>query len=179
LHRHLACLGLVIAISCATDGGTGDATVQSLPCGEDHTLSGAGVGDFRVGATVEDVRARCDVVLDTLLQAGAEGMPEQRLAVTIGADTVQATIVSGRVWRIEVRSPRFRTRDSLGVGSTVADLKKQPLEYLGFGEGGPFVALPAHCGMSFSLAGVPGTPRTIDRVPPEARVDLVLLLGCD
>jgi len=146
--------------------------------GREPLLTGNGIGDLRIGATAEQVHKQCDVIRDTTLQFGAEGMPERRIAVRLVRDTVEGTVVNGKVWRLELLSPRFRTEDSLGVGSTVAKIRQQPVQYLGYGEGGPFISLPKHCGLSFELAGVKGFARSWNQVPNTATVRKVLVLGC-
>jgi len=146
--------------------------------GREPLLTGNGIGDLRIGATAEHVHKQCDVISDTTLQFGAEGMPERRIAVRLGPDTVEGTVVSDKVWRLEVLSPRFRTEDSLGVGSTAGQIRQQAVQYLGYGEGGPFVSLPKHCGLSFELAGVKGFARSWNQVPNTATVRKVLVLGC-
>jgi hypothetical protein len=169
---------LLLVAACSGDGKPREAVPPARACGSDSVLTGTGVGELRVGSTVEQLREQCDVVLDTTLQFGNEGQPERRLGVKIGVDTVHATIEAGRVWRIEVRSPRFRTSDSIGVGSTVRELSKQAVKFLGYGEGGPFVSLPTHCGLSFELDGVPGVARTLGELPPSAAVERILVVGC-
>ena len=82
------------------------------------------------------------------------------------------------MWRIEIATPRIRTRDSLGVGSALAMLRRQPVEFIGYGEGGPFVRLTSHCGLSLELAGGPGFARRIEDVPPTATVERILIIGC-
>lgn len=172
-------LGLAwLAVACSGPRDSTPAKTVERRCGNDRTLTGQGIGDLRVGATVNEVRALCDVLRDTILASAVEGGPEHRLLVRLDEDTVAATVDGGRVWRIEVRSPRFRTADSLGVGSSVAELTRQPVEYIGYGEGGPFVSVSRHCGLSLRLTGVRGFARTLSEVPPEARVDLILVLGC-
>jgi hypothetical protein len=146
--------------------------------GREIGLTGNGIGALRIGATAEQVHKQCDVIRDTTLQFGAEGMPERRIAVRLGRDTVEGTVVNDKVWRVEVLSPRFRTEDSLGVGSTAGKIRQQPVQYLGYGEGGPFISLPKHCGLSFELAGVKGFARSWNQVPNTATVRKVLVLGC-
>jgi hypothetical protein len=157
-----------------------DDTPPASNCGlgREPLLTGNGIGDLRIGATTEQVHKQCDVIRDTTLQFGAEGMPERRIAVRLGRDTVEGTVVNDKVWRLEVLSPRFRTEDSLGVGSTARKIRQQAVQYLGYGEGGPFVSLPKHCGLSFELAGVKGFARSWNQVPNAATVQKVLVLGC-
>jgi hypothetical protein len=164
--------------ACSADSNPSPSVAASRTCGGTWELTGTGVGDFRVGLSVDDVRAKCEVLFDTTLQFGNEGQPERRLGVRVGTDTLQATIENGRVWRIEVRSPTFKTSDSVGVGSTVRELAKQPVDFFGYGEGGPFVGLSNHCGLSLQLAGVPPVARSLKQVPRGAKVDLILIIGC-
>jgi hypothetical protein len=162
-----------VSVPAMTDTAQKTCGVQNTP-----VLSDDGIGHFRVRAAAADVRTACNVIRDTLLELGAEGLPERRMSVLLGADTVVATINDGFVWRIEVRSARLRTADGLGVGSPVAKLRDQPHEYLGYGEGGPFVKVKSHCGLSFELGGFGNFAKTIDQVPATATVDEVLVLGC-
>lgn len=166
----------LLAACAATDEQS--AEVEGQPCGSPLVLTGEGIGEFRVGAPVDSIRAKCDVISETSLTQGAEGMPERRIAVRIGRDTVEATVDSNRVWRIELRSPRFRTADSLGIGSTVGEMRKQPVKYLGYGEGGPFVTFPRHCGLSFGVDDRGVFARELAKLPDNATVDLVLIMGC-
>lgn len=166
----------LLAACAATDERS--AQTDGPTCGSPLVVTGEGIGDFKVGASVDSIRAKCDVISETSLTQGAEGMPERRIAVRIGQDTIEATIDSTRVWRIELRSSRFRTVDSLGIGSTVGEMRKQPVKYIGYGEGGPFVTFPRHCGLSFGIDDRGFFARELAKLPDNATVDLVLILGC-
>ena len=97
--------------------------------------------------------------------------------VVTGSVNTTAAIVDGRVWRIYVASPSFRTTDSLGVGSLVRDLRGTEAR-LARGEG-TFVLRRDHCGLSFQLGrGVPPVAQTLDAVPDSVRVERVLVIGC-
>jgi hypothetical protein len=152
-------------------------------CGED-VATDEGIGELRIGTTVEAVRQKCTVVRDTTVIA-AEGMPARKLAVVFARDTVEAEIVDGRIWRIAVLSPRFRTPDSLGVGTSGARLLQLRNPRGMTGEGKFFVASPEHCGMSFRLANAgPGARRgdldsaRLARLPKSTVVSEVLIFGC-
>jgi hypothetical protein len=152
-------------------------------CGE-AVITDEGIGELRIGTTVESIRQKCTVVSDKTAP-GAEGMPARKLRVALSRDTVEAEIVDGRVWRIAVRSPRLRTADSLGVGTTLASLLQLRNPRGMTGEGRFYVASPDHCGMSFRLANAgPGAQRGdldnagLARLPRSAVVSEVLVFGC-
>jgi hypothetical protein len=111
------------------------------------------------------------------LALGNEGLPERRIAVVVGVDTIEATIDNNRVWRIEVETPRLRTADSLGVGTTASALNQRGAT-LAVGEG-VFAILPTHCGLSFQLNNVNvAQGRSWRTIPDSARVSRVLVFGC-
>jgi hypothetical protein len=156
---------------------------RSSACGSE-VVTDEGIGEVRIGAAVESVRQKCNVVRDTTA-LGAEGMPARKLTVVLSRDTVEAEIVDGRVWRIAVRSPRLRTADSLGVGTTLARLLELRNPRGMTGEGRFYVASPDHCGMSFRLTNAgPGAARGdlnssgLARLPRSALVSEVLVFGC-
>jgi len=157
--------------------------VATSTCGNE-TLTGEGIGHLRIASTVEAVSLNCSIVRDTTA-IGAEGMPARKLLVALSRDTVEAEVVSGRVWRIAVASPQLRTADSLGVGTTKARLIQLAKPRLMTGEGKLFVASPEHCGMSFKLTNVgrDALRGNLDRVglarlPDTAVVSEVLIFGC-
>jgi hypothetical protein len=105
-------------------------------------------------------------------------MQERRLVVDLDRDSVVAVIDSSRVWRIHVRTPAFRTADSLGVGTPVSALRRPGARLL-TGEGAYYVTLPTQCGLSFHLQGVEfGRVTSLSQVPASATVDEVLVIGC-
>jgi hypothetical protein len=120
------------------------------------------------------------------MQLDDEGTPMRVATVVVGRDTVDAVIDQGRVWRIEIGTRGPRAADSLGVGSPVGDLLRQP-GVQGFeGEGLLFVTTAAHCGLSFRLAyEIPTgghretwTAADLRRLPTRTLVDRVLIVGC-
>src|SRR5687768_16295916 len=82
---------------------------EQQPCGE-AVITDEGIGELRIGVTVESVRQKCTVVSDKTAP-GAGGMPASQLTVALARDTVEAEIVNGRVWRLAVHSPRLLTAD--------------------------------------------------------------------
>jgi hypothetical protein len=135
--------------------------------------------------SVDSVRAVCRVLSDTTRLA-SEGQSARFIAVGFGTETLEAEIVNGRVWRIDVRSPRFRTSDGLGVGRPLSRLLSLNSPRGLTGEGQLFVASPDHCGLSFRLSDNGAAARSQDwdraalsRLPSGTTVDRVLAVGCD
>jgi len=169
---------------------TGDSVVVPPPaasntgCGG-NTLSGRGVGALRIGMDVEAVRRVCRVLSDTTRLA-SEGQRARFVGVGFGTETLEAEIVNGRVWRIDVRSPRFRTSDGLGVGTPLSRLLSLKSPRGLTGEGQLFVVSPDHCGLSFRLSDNGSSARSqnwdraaLSRLPSGTVVDRVLAVGCD
>jgi hypothetical protein len=135
--------------------------------------------------TPDAVRAKCVVVRDTTRLA-SEGQLARMIAIAFPVDTVEAEIVNGRVWRIEVRSPGFQTADSLGVGTPLPSLLELKNPRGITGEGQLFVVSPEHCGLSFRLSDNGSSARTqnwdraaLARLTSKTVVDKILIVGCD
>lgn len=161
----------------------GDTTRPAVGGGCTATnLTGEGVGPVRIGATVDAVRARCTIVAEGT-RPGPEGSTSRFVTVAMNADSVDAEIVDGRVWRVPVTSSRLRTEDGLGVGTPLARLLELRDVRPAMGEG-LYVLSPAHCGVSFQLASPDGSlpPATtvaeLRRLPSSTVVSRVLLTGC-
>jgi hypothetical protein len=124
------------------------------------------------------------VVRDTTALRG-EGESARVIEVVVGGDTVEAEVVEGRIWRIGIVSPVFRTSDSLGVGTRLPVLlAQQGLRPLS-GEGRVFVTMESHCGLSFQLsiadtgrAAGRWTVEELRRLPDVIDVTRVLIIGC-
>jgi hypothetical protein len=156
---------------------------QPSPCGG-TTITDSSVGFLRLGQSVADVSARCTIARDTT-RPGAEGQSSRVLEVDFGDATIEAEVVDDRVWRIGIESPRFRTSDSLGVGTEVPQLLAQRGARPVSGEGRVFITTAAHCGLSFQLSvadtGTAAGRWTIDalrRPGGDTRVTRVLVIGC-
>lgn len=164
----------------AAGAATGNSRVVAPPngCGAE-TVTGQGVAKVRIGATVNALRAECEVVRDTTM-LDIEGMPARRVSVALSRDTVVAEIVDGKVWRINVNSPGLRTADSIGVGTSIARLRQLKNPRVLTGEGSFFVVSPDLCGLSLQLrdAGPLRATLALKDVPSTARVSHVLVIGC-
>lgn len=144
-------------------------------------LADSAAGPVRLGMRVEEIVARCPGARES---AGSEeGTPTRTLVVPVGAaDTVDASIVDGRAWRLAVTSRGLRTPDSLGVGTPLARLLALANPRGLTGEGRTFVVADEPCGLSFEL------DRFVKRAEPDtgvlrreakgAVVRRVLVTGC-
>jgi hypothetical protein len=167
---------VVIAVSCQRPERE-LAAEKSCGLTSSTQLTGDSLGGLRIGATDEEIAKSCRVVRDE--NVPAEGMAERVLSIQLANDTVQATMVAGKVWRLRVAAPRFRTSDSTGVGSTVRDLRRRDGFATGRGESGFYAIYRSACGLSFHLDFVDPTPGPSSSAPDSAVVDYVLLVGCN
>ena len=174
----------------ASPGAAGDTSLSrsvgtpARVCGG-TTITGAGLGDLRIGMSVASVHSVCRVVGDATRLA-SEGQTARFLAVEFPRDTVDAEVVDGEVWRIEVVSPSFRTADSLGVGTPLSRLLELRDARGITGEGQLFVISPVHCGLSFRLSDNGSSARSqkwdragLSRLPSGTVVNKVLIVGCE
>ena len=159
----------------------GVAAASLGPCGA-PMIDGQGVGAIRIGMDADSVKARCHVARDTV-ETRTEGQQERILVVAIGGDTATVEVSSGRVWRIDIRTPSLRTADSLGVGTPLPRLLALEGGVQGLvGEGSLFLLSQARCGLSFELSAHPA-PGDWQRpqlrtLPPATQVTRVLVIGC-
>jgi hypothetical protein len=167
----------------ATAAGTSATASAARDCGT-PLIEGSGVGQLRIGASVDSVGARCIVLRDTTVTDN-EGMPQRALDVAAWGDTVRVEIADGRVWRVTIDRPGLRTADSLGVGTPLSRLLTLDGAHGLIGEGRLFVAAPSHCGVSFELNRAPGevprdgwTAEHLRALPPSTAVVRVLVFGC-
>ncbi len=182
--RSFGTLGIVALLSCAGgDRGAMTDTAVLLPCGlaTSGNLTTSGVGDLRIGLPAGDVGSRCTVASDTM-ESGPEGQERRVMRVRAGVATVLAEVVHDSVWRLTVSDSTIRTREGLGVGSSLGDLLEAGASWVGQGEGRTFVGVAQHCGLSFRLRpgeelSRAGNVNALREAPPETLVDQVLVLG--
>lgn len=143
-----------------------------------------GLAELKLGQSVEDVRKICEVFSESD-QPGQEGTTDHILAVRVGDEIVPATIVNGRVWRIEVTTPRFRTADSLGIDTPLQKIAQMRGAQFAPGEDAVYGFATEHCGLSFRFSlplrpprGGQWTAQTINAAHGDAVVDRVLIRGC-
>ena len=193
ISQRVTTAGLIAILGCSdtadtTPGKPEDTARSPRPSIAETSLCGIGagtivgpegIGRLRIGATIDDVRAGCRIVRDTMRVAG-EGMRERRITVDLGRDTVETVVVEDRIRRIHVDGPAFRTADDMGVGTTVDALRRSGSARVLAGEGSMFLTLADECGLSFRLGGVPfGPERPAADLPGDGHVVEVLVFGCE
>lgn len=188
----LAIVAAVVAACGAGDRNPDQLDSASLPpIAVDSTppvptvpaMSGDGVGCFQVGMTVARALAECPAFADTIVQ-GPEGMMVRELRTGVHDGGLVARADRDTVRRVLVTDSRWRTADSLGVGTELDRLLAQPGATAIEGEGRLFVTLPGHCGLSFRLDARRGAAvESIDELvrtvlQRNTVVDQVLVFGC-
>ena len=197
----VALAAIVIAAGCRRTENAdrrGDTTVappvsvdtisrsEALDCGITGTavISDEAVGELKVGRSVEDIRALCDILTDAQ-ELGSEGMQERVVVVRIAGEPVRAVIRNNKVWRVEITSPRIKTVDSLGVDTPLHAIATKPGAEFHPGEDGVYGFVAVHCALSFRFSiplrpprGSGWTPEAIDKAHGDAAVDKVLLTQC-
>jgi hypothetical protein len=169
--------------SAASASSTPQPPREADSCGS-KLIGDHGIGKLQIGMSIDSLRKQCRVVTDTI-QPGPEGTTERRVTVSFPPDLVDAEIVDGRVWRIDVESPAFRTADSLGVGSSVADVLRRDEPDGAAGEGAFYLISRKHCAVSYQLSGgIPAGPTrrwdstALSSLPASMEVNGVLVGNC-
>jgi hypothetical protein len=133
------------------------------------------LGAARLGMPVAELRRAAPGARDTSWTR--EGTAERGVVVPMGGGGRAVALLSGdSVARIEVRDPAARTREGLGVGSTVGELRSAfGTACADVAEGEVVVWFPGAPGIGFALdVKPPADPRLVrarpDRVPATARV---------
>jgi hypothetical protein len=167
----------------ATDSVVAVPKVQNRACGS-RLITETGVGDLKLGMTVDSVKAVCRVEFDSV-RPGPEGEMERVIGVSYPPDLIEAEILQDTVWRLDIRTAGVTTRDSIAVGSPVSWLLRHGDAQGVIGEGNFVVLFRNRCGISFELSGgiPPGRPHTwtaeeLKRLPPTTRVQRILVYRC-
>ena len=131
----------------------------------DLRLSVGAAGPIRVGQSVDDLFVKVGRENTRLVDLFTEGMFQPALEIRLaGAPNQPALTVPIRewpcrefsVWGITVRDPRFRTADGLGIGSSLADIRKVYSPEIGIAEGQRIAHVP-ELGLTFALDDSPAS----------------------
>lgn len=140
---------LIVSVGCGAEKS--GAEPQSN-IADSVGLESGRVGSIRVDEPLDSVMQRATLIGEELRTSIGGGDLERYLQVAIGNDTVEIVAINGRVGAIHVRSPRWRTAEGLGVGTSALELSRYPLRESDFWAEGLFVRLQTHCGVYFVLS---------------------------
>jgi len=146
----------LVACEQRSEKPVAERTPQSTTAGTDEFLiTSDSIGPAILGIAPSGLSPRLKVVRDTQ-EIVFEDMGDSVLVLSISGDTIRAGVDSGRVFRLTVRSPKFRTSDSISVGTTITRFLSETGAYVIAGEGQATLWSPSHCGMGFRLYDAAG-----------------------
>lgn len=111
------------------------------------TIAEGRVGPIRIGMGVDDVRATCRILRDSL--EFSPGGLERQLLIAIGIDTARLWVSRDTVNEIRISSPRFQTAGGLRVGAPLVNVANQSEAYSYWSEGLLWADSPVFCAISF------------------------------
>jgi hypothetical protein len=128
------CAGFVCVFMLMAFGEfTISSAPQTSPQNTDFVLESGRAGPFEIGASVDEIYKLVGRDSVRLVALFLEGMFEPVLEIQLPGSKTGPSIIAeiGQwpckhflVWRITVRDQRFRTREGLGVGSTLSELRR-------------------------------------------------------
>jgi hypothetical protein len=150
---------------------TGDAASAPAPTPEaantstDWLITKSQVGPIRVGMAVNTMRKTVPAEILKEVPITREGRGYRAYEIRSNASAAQPSLLVEetcepicKVWRIHVQDTAFKTKEGLGVGSTLAEVKKYyNISYLGGGET-EIVAVSDEAKLTFML--------DVSKVPP-------------
>src|SRR5882672_6736326 len=161
------------------------ARAQTLPPIERNK-----VGIVEIGASAYTIYDTLTSDHVSLFDLRLEGNLSPALEISLTGSTMRKGLIAElapwdglTVFRIQIHDPAFRTKQGVGVGSTLGDVRAAwKLGGVGFGEGGFFVFVPEFSA-SFELDQSGLDPRTLpslrtaETLPDSVRVVSILLTG--
>ncbi len=132
---------------------TGGSTPTDTRCGVkgNPVLTDLGIGNLAIGRTVDAVKASCRIIRD-IQELTSEGAVDRILTVVIGGDLYRATVISGLIGRVSVRTSRIATSDGLRVGTPLSRVAALKGVKIAEGEDGLYLLPGSHCGLSFRFS---------------------------
>jgi hypothetical protein len=159
-HTRLLVLGLTLGVAV----GQVSALQNEAAGSNDFVLREGRAGQLEIGMSIDEVLQRIGRGHVRLVDLSREGMFSPAIELDVpGASVAPAIIGEIRewpcpgfaLWAIDVRDPKFRTVDNLGVGSTLGDLRRVHAIRLSHEEGE--WAIVPELKMSFGLESGRGT----------------------
>jgi hypothetical protein len=185
-----AFIALIFSTSCSRDASKATAKTSF----RNLTMERGRVGQIKIGMSPSDIYAVVGKEFTRFVDLQLEGMnsPAIELFKTEKRrdnPEIVFELDQGRVYRIQVHSPRYRTDKGIGVDSTFGELRriygiKDPKEII-WGEEGFYGAVVQELRMSFGLdvnktmkpAEIEHFNNTSDlgRIPDNTRIDSILV----
>jgi hypothetical protein len=180
---------LLLAASAASPLGAQGSGRRDCGIQSGARLENSGVGTIRIGATVDQLAAQCEIVRDTVVYPD-DTHAEHVIALKVDEDVVETIVDSAmRVVEIQVASWRWKTVEGLGVDTDLARFLEVPgliaipgsVQELAL-----FLQVPQYCGLDFRLPwyGATATPPDsvtalfLQTLPPKSTVTSVIVHAC-
>ena len=152
---------------------------------DQYVIRESGVAAVEIGDPQSALRDRCVVLGDSTAVDAADGMPRGNVTVGVNGTPMVVQIAEGKVYRITVTDPQFRTADGLGAGMPVAGMLELPGAVVLEGEHDLSVVVSAHCGLYFRITKPATLPENVARwsdvvraMPAGTPVERVVVHGC-
>jgi len=141
------------AVVLLTAAANTQTNAQSCGVTARTMVTDSGIGALIIGTPVQVVRAQCRVLADTVVNNDDFVERERVLYVELGQDTVVVAVQNGRIDRIDIWKPVFRTTDSLFAGMSLRQLLRKRGVTAAASEASIQADVPGHCGLGVELSG--------------------------
>jgi hypothetical protein len=152
---------------------------------DQYVIRESGVAALEIGDPQSALRERCIVLGDSTATDATDGMPRGNVVVGVNGTPMVVQIAEGKVYRITLTDPQFRTADGLAAGMPVAAMLDLPGAVVLEGEHDLSVVVGAHCGLYFRItkpatlpAGAARWSDVVRAMPAGTPVERVVVHGC-
>lgn len=152
---------------------------------DQFTIRENGIGAVEIGDPQDALRNRCVVLGDSTAIDATDGLPRGNVVIGVNGAPATVQIAEGKVYRITVTDPQFRTDDGLAAGMPIAAMLDLPGAMVLEGEHDLSVVVSAHCGLYFRITKPTNLPMQIARwsdvvraMPQGTPVERVVVHGC-
>jgi len=147
-----------IALLVATSLIFGAYSIGVAASSEDFLLTAGRAGPVKIGMTPEQVESIFGKARIKRVDEQYEGMPSPALEIFADSNETKSALLvldldGGLVYRVNVKDPRYKTKEGIGVGSFLSELQKRCHEGPPKEEGEGFYGIiDAKMGMSFAIS---------------------------
>lgn len=152
---------------------------------DETTLRDDGIGAVVIGDAPDVLRTRCVVFADSTAADPADGRLRGSVVVGVNGAPMTVQVAEGKVYRMTVADPRFRTADGYGPGLPIARMLDLPGAVVLEGEHDLSLVVNAHCGLYFRIPKPAALPANVGRwsdvvraMPEGTPVERVVVHGC-